>query len=138
MMKKVAFLIFVLLLFTSYNAYSEVVAEKSSAGDWRISSLNSADMTESPKPSKHVVWVKENGKWDDRPYVISEYLLEEHLIELKIMMNHIDNSIPAEYLLALYYDFESKNFMIYFDQAFWKYEILHKNLAAKLKEELNN
>jgi len=137
-MKKVIFLISGLLLFISYNAYSEVIAEMSSAGDWRISSLNSVDLMDTPRPSKHVVWVKENGKWDDKPYVISESLLKEQLIELKIMMDHIDNSIPAEYLVAFYYNFESKNFMIYFDQAFWKDESLHKNLAAKLKQELKN
>jgi hypothetical protein len=83
-MKKVIFLILGLLLFISYNAYSEVIAKMSSAGDWRISSLNSVDMLDAPIQSKHVVWVKENGKWDDRPYVISESLLEEQLIELKI------------------------------------------------------
>ena len=95
-------------------------------------------MMDSPIPSKHVVWVKQNGKWDDRPYVISEFLLKEQLIELKTLMDHIDNSIPADYLIAVYYNFESKNFMIYFDQAFWKNETLHRNLAAKLREELRN
>jgi hypothetical protein len=138
MMKKIAFLILGLLLFMSHNAYSEVAAKMSGAGDWRISSLNSVDMMDSPIPSKHVVWVKQYGKWDDQPYVISEFLLKEQLIELKTLMDHIDNSIPAEYLIAFYYDFESKNFMIYFDQAFWKDETLHRNLAAKLREELRN
>jgi hypothetical protein len=132
------FLILGLLLFMSYNAYSEVTAKMSGAGDWRISSLDSVDMMDSPVPSKHVVWVKQNGKWDHRPYVISEFLLKEQLIELKTLMDHIDNSIPADYLIAVYYNFESKNFMIYFDQAFWKNETLHRNLAAKLREELRN
>jgi hypothetical protein len=138
MMKKIAFLILGLLMFMSRNAYSEVTAGMSGAGDWRISSLSSVDMMDSPIPSKHVVWVKQNGKWDDRPYVISEFLLKEQLIELKTLMDHIDNSIPAEYLVAFYYDFESKNFMIYFDQALWKDETLHRKLAAKLREELRN
>ena len=138
MMKKIAFLILGLLLFMPHNAYCEVTAAMSSAGDWRISSLNSVDMMDSPIPSKHVVWVKQNGQWDDRPYVISEFLLKEQLIELKTLMDHIDNSIPAEYLIAFYYNFESKNFMIYFDQAFWKDEALHRNLAVKLREELRN
>lgn len=137
-MGKITFLILGLLLFISYNAYSEVTAEMSGAGDWRISSLNSEDMVDTPVPAKHVVWVKQNGKWDDRPYVISEFLLKEQLIELKAIMNHIDNSIPTEYLIAFYYNFESKNFLIYLDQALWNDEALHKNLAAKLKEELRN
>ena len=138
MVKKIAFLILGLLVLISYNAYCEVIAEMSGAGDWRITSLNSADMMDSAIPSKHVVWVKQNGKWDDRPYVISEFLLREQLIELKSIMDDIDNSIPAEYLIAFYYNFESKNFMIYFDQALWGDETLHKNFAAKLKEELKN
>lgn len=137
-MGKITFLILGLLLFISYNAYSEVTAEMSGAGDWRISSLNSEDMVDTPVPAKHVVWVKQNGKWDDRPYVISEFLLKEQLIELKAIMNHIDNSIPTEYLIAFYYNFESKNFLIYLDQTLWNDEALHKNLAAKLKEELRN
>lgn len=137
-MKKTIFFILGLLLLISYNAYSEVIAEMSGAGDWRISSLNSTDMMDAPIPSKHAVWVKENGQWDQRPYFISEFLLKEQLIELKMMMDHIDNSIPAEYLIAFYYNFESKNFMIYLDQSFWKDETLHKNFAAKINQELKN
>jgi threonine aldolase len=33
---------------------------------------------------------------------------------------------------------EERQYMIYFDQAFWKDKTLHKNLATKLNQELKN
>ncbi len=128
----------VYLMLHSFAFAATLIAERSQAGDWRISSIDPLEMS-NPNPSpKHIIWVRENGKWDDTPSVASVPFSKSSLIEVKIMMGHIDNAISAEPLVVFYYDFETKEFMIYFDPAFWKNEAFHKTMLSKLKKELNN